>query len=140
MDAPTTQQTAMRDPSQRAVERKIPGLDDIGEEPDVRFTFANERTFLAWVRTGLALIGGGMIGAQVLRSGLGGAHLLLTVPAVALGGLIAIASYWRWEANERAMRLSEPLSYSPLTRILAIGIAGLALINVILVVIATLTR
>ncbi|MBM4509720.1 DUF202 domain-containing protein, partial [Rhodococcus hoagii] len=27
-----------------------------GEDPDPRFTLANERTYLAWVRTGLGLI------------------------------------------------------------------------------------
>ena len=31
-----------------------------GEEPDYRFTLANERTFLAWLRTALALIAGGV--------------------------------------------------------------------------------
>lgn len=28
----------------------------VGEEPDPRFTLANERTFLAWTRTALALL------------------------------------------------------------------------------------
>lgn len=32
-----------------------------GKEPDYRFTLANERTFLAWVRTGLALLAGGLL-------------------------------------------------------------------------------
>ena len=31
-----------------------------GEEPDPRFTLANERTFLAWVRTALALVAAGI--------------------------------------------------------------------------------
>ncbi len=31
-----------------------------GSEPDPRFTLANERTFLAWVRTALALLAGGI--------------------------------------------------------------------------------
>jgi putative membrane protein len=122
------------------VRRLDPGLDEIGSEPDPRFTFANERTFLAWARTGLALIGGGLVAAQVLHFGLGGAHLLVAVPAIALGGLIGIASYLRWEANERAMRLGQPLGYSPLTRILAIGIALLAVISAVLAAIAVLIR
>ncbi len=123
-----------------AVRLLHPGLEEVGEEPDPRFTFANERTFLAWARTGLALIGGGLVAAQVLHLGLGGAHLLVAVPAIALGGLIGIASYWRWEANERAMRLGKPLGYSPITRILAIGIGVLAVISSILAVVAALAR
>jgi putative membrane protein len=90
-------------------------------------------------RTGLALIGGGLVAAQVLRVRLGGAHLLVAIPAILLGGLIGIASYRRWDANERAMRLGEPLGYSPLTRILEVGIGVLALITVVLVVIVALT-
>ena len=30
-----------------------------GREPDPRFSLANERTFLAWIRTALTLLGGG---------------------------------------------------------------------------------
>ena len=33
---------------------------DEGEEPDPRFSFANERTFLAWVRTSLGLLAAGV--------------------------------------------------------------------------------
>jgi putative membrane protein len=123
-----------------AVRRLRRGLTEIGSEPDPRFSFANERTFLAWSRTGLALIGGGLVAAQVLHLGLGGAHLLVAIPAIVLGGLIGIASYWRWEVNERAMRLGEPLGYSPLTRILAVGIAVIAVISAGLVVVAALIR
>ena len=31
-----------------------------GREPDPRFSLANERTFLAWIRTALTLLGGGV--------------------------------------------------------------------------------
>jgi len=43
-----------------------PDVDDVGEEPDVRFTLANERTYLAWIRTSLALIGGGLAAIQLI--------------------------------------------------------------------------
>jgi putative membrane protein len=36
------------------------------QEPDFRFTLANERTFLAWIRTALALIAGGVAVAQLV--------------------------------------------------------------------------
>ena len=38
----------------------------VGEEPDYRFTLANERTFLAWIRTALALIAGGVALVQLV--------------------------------------------------------------------------
>ena len=43
-----------------------PDLRDVGEDPDPRFTLANERTFLAWIRTAMALIGGGLAAGQLL--------------------------------------------------------------------------
>jgi putative membrane protein len=125
----------------RAAMRNLqPKLDDVGKEPDPRFSFANERTFLAWARTGLGLIGAGLIAAQVLHLGLGGAHLVLAVPAIALGGLIGITSYVRWHQTERAMRLGQPLGYSPLTRILALGIAVLAALSATLAVVAAIVK
>jgi putative membrane protein len=123
-----------------ALRRIRPEVDDVGSEPDPRFTFANERTFLAWARTGLALIGGGLAAAQVLHFGLGGVHLLVAVPAIILGGVIVVASYWRWERNERSLRLRMPLGYSPLTFILGAGIAMIAVISAALVVIAALAH
>jgi putative membrane protein len=136
VDKPTGTRARLRG----AVRSLSPELGEQGREPDPRFTFANERTFLAWARTGLALIGGGLIAAQVLHLNLGGAHLILAIPAIALGGLIGIASYLRWEHSERAMRLGEPLGYSPLTRILAAGIAVLAVLSAILAVVAAIVK
>lgn len=123
-----------------AVRRLQPEFDEQGDEPDPRFTFANERTFLAWARTGIALIGGGLAAAEVLRFGLGGAHLLVALPAILLGGVISIVGYVRWEHNERAMRLGRPLGYSPLARILASGIGVIAVISSALVIAAVLVR
>jgi len=115
-------------------------LDEVGDAPDPRYTFANERTFLAWSRTALALIGGGLVAAQVLHGRFGGWHLLVALPAIALGGLVGFAGYLRWHANERAMRLRQPVEPSPLTRMLTAGIAVLAVLSAVLVVIAAATR
>ena len=76
----------------------------------------------------------------MLHFGLGGAHLLVAIPAILLGGLIAIVSYRRWEVNERSMRLGRPLGYSPLVRLLAAGIVVLAVISAVLVAIAAIVR
>ena len=63
-----------------------PGPPARDEEPDVRFTYANERTFLAWNRTALALIATGVAATQLLpRLSVTGGRRLLGLPLIALG-------------------------------------------------------
>jgi putative membrane protein len=113
-------------------------LRDVGEDPDPRFTFANERTFLAWNRTALALIGGGLAAGQLLDFDSELVRLLVALPPIALGGVLALTSYRRWEANERAMRMREPLPtigpprfVPPAIAVLALGIAILVVVGAI---------
>jgi putative membrane protein len=102
-------------------------------EPDVRFTYANERTFLAWIRTGLALIATGVAATQLLpQFYVSGGRRILGVPMIALGAAIAFTSFRHWQANERAMRRGQPLPRSPMPIVLAIGIGVVAAIAVIL--------
>jgi len=114
-------------------ERRPPG--HVGEEPDPRFTFANERTFLAWNRTALALIAAGAAAAAFLRSGLSEARLVVALPLIALGAVVALASYRRWERVERAMRLGRPMPYSSLPRVLALSVGIVAVIVAVLAVV-----
>jgi putative membrane protein len=107
-------------------------------EPDARFTFANERTFLAWNRTALALIGGGLAAGKLLDFDSELVRLLVALPPIVLGGILALTSYRRWEANERAMRLKEPLPVigpprfvPPAIALLALGIAVLVVVGAI---------
>ena len=113
---------------------KTPLRED-GKEPDPRFTFANERTYLAWNRTGLALVGGGLAAGQLLDFDSRVVRLLASLPAVLLGAAIISLSYRRWEANERAMRRDEPLPrYGP-PREFAIAFTLLAFVIAVLVVV-----
>src|SRR5450755_2921424 len=90
-------------------------------EPDVRFTYANERTFLAWNRTALALIATGVAASQLLPEfHVTGGRRILGLPLIALGALVAVTSYRHWTANQRAMRLGEPLPRSPMPLVLSI--------------------
>lgn len=101
-----------------------------GCEPDARFTFANERTFLAWNRTSLALVAGGLAVIQLLTPFPGipwGRHLIGT-PLILLGAAVAVISHAEWKANQRALRLGAPLPRSRLPRILAGTIAAIALL------------
>jgi putative membrane protein len=111
-----------------------------GQDPDPRFTLANERTYLAWNRTALALVGGGLAASQLLHFDSEAVRLLVALPPIVLGGILAGVSYRRWEANERALRLGRPVERSPLTRMLTAGIVILALLSAALVVIAAATR
>jgi putative membrane protein len=109
-------------------------LADVGDPPDPRFTFANERTFLAWNRTALALIVAGLGAAEFLD--FDGAQLLIALPLILLGTVIAVVSYGNWDRNERALRLDLPLQYRALDRFLALGIAAIAVVSTVVVLIA----
>ena len=80
-----------------------------GTEPDQRFSLANERTFLAWIRTSLALLAGGVALDTVDIDGPRGLQTVLAVALVLLGLGCAIASWARWARTERAMRHHLPL-------------------------------
>jgi putative membrane protein len=104
-----------------------------GHPIDVRFSYANERTFLAWNRTALALIATGVAATQLLpKFDVTFGRRLLGIPLIALGALIALTSYSHWQANERAMRDRKPLVPSPIPLILSIGVGVVAVIAVIL--------
>lgn len=80
-----------------------------GHEPDPRWSFANERTFLAWIRTSLALIAAGIALDAFdvpVRASL---KTPLAVLLLSLGLSTAAAAWIRWARAERAMRRREPL-------------------------------
>lgn len=115
--------------------RRERALEQTGTEPDPRFTWANERTFLAWNRTALALIAAGLAAAQFLRFNLHGLRLIVAIPLIVLGAVLALASYLHWEDSERAIRLKQPLHYSWMPRVLTGGIVVIALCGGILAII-----
>ena len=104
-----------------------------GVDPDYRFTLANERTFLSWIRTSLALVAGGL-GSIVVLKDIEGVEVI-GVMVLALAFVTASSSFRRWSLNERAMRLEQPLPASYLPQITAIGVALIGVAAVILLVI-----
>lgn len=90
---------------------------------DARFTFANERTFLAWNRTALALIATGVAATQLLpKLEVAWGRRVLGLPLIALGAIVAAESFRHWRATERAMRTGAPLPRSTMPVILTAGI------------------
>lgn len=102
---------------------------DEGTEPDARFTMANERTFLAWSRTSLALVAAGLAIAQLLPpfANVPWGRSIIATPLILLGAVIATLSYFEWKSNQRALRLGTPLGRSQLPKILAFTITVIAL-------------
>ena len=109
-----------------------PGED---REPDYRFTLANERTFLAWLRTSLSLLAAGVAVVQLVPA--------FSIPAARgiTGGLLAAlavvaagAGVLRWRSVERAIRHDRPLPTQRVPWVLAAGLVVLALFGLVLIV------
>ena len=114
--------------------------DTGGTEPDPRFTFANERTFLAWSRTALALVVAGLGIVQLLPPlpGVPSGRHLIGLPLIALGAVLAVAAYAEWVHNQRALRRGEPLPRSIMPWILAATVTGIAVIAGVVLLISAL--
>jgi len=100
-----------------------------GQEPDPRFSLANERTFLAWIRTALALVAGAAA-IDALPLQLNDTVQNLLAGAVALAGLLTAGAAWRgWSRTERAMREGHALPSNPamLVVLLAVAVAAIVL-------------
>jgi len=106
-----------------------------GVDPDYRFSLANERTFLAWIRTALAILAGGVVVHQVgLDIGSPWVTKAFSGSLMVLAGALGVGAYMRWRSNEIAMRHSRSLPHSALVPILAVslvvlGIASTAVIT-----------
>jgi putative membrane protein len=117
------------------VSAEQPPREPASSHPDYRFSLANERTFLAWVRTALALLAGG-IGVVDLPSHFSsraGRHVLGLV-LIVLGLLAAGGSYLRWRANDQAIRGGRPLPSSRSMPVIAAGLTVVALLALVLVI------
>jgi putative membrane protein len=103
------------------------------QEPDYRFTYANERTFLAWVRTSVALIGVGVAAVQFLPPlDVPGGRRAVGTAFIALGAVICLVARQQWAANDRAMRAGGALPRSVLVPVVTGGVTLLAVVVAVL--------
>ncbi|WP_448624427.1 YidH family protein [Geodermatophilus sp. URMC 64] len=93
----------------------------MGEEPDPRFSLANERTFLAWIRTSLALSAAGVALEALDLPVAPGLRLACALVLVGLGILAPVQAWTGWTATERAMRKGRPLPSPLLSPLIAVG-------------------
>lgn len=105
-----------------------------GKEPDPRFTLANERTFLAWIRTSLALLAGGVaveaFTGEVFDEPV---RTFLAVVLLVLSMLLSAGATVRWIRVERSMRRQAPLPLPLIAPLLAVGGALTAGVLVVVV-------
>ena len=108
---------------------------DEGHEPDYRYSLANERTFLAWIRTALSLVAGAVAVVQLLPpSPTRDVRWLIGAVLAATAAATAVLAYVRWAATERAMRAGVPrpsprglVFVSAAIAALSLGVLALAL-------------
>jgi putative membrane protein len=102
-------------------------------EPDPRLLYANERTFLAWIRTSLALLASGLAIIELLPAfRVAGGRRLVGLPLIALGTWLAAMAFVTWTKNERAMRDGKPLPANHQALVLTIGVAVVAILAFVL--------
>lgn len=107
-------------------------------EPDARFSLAGERTFLAWNRTALALVGAGIAVTQLLPRASAPAPLLIGLPLIVVGVILATASLGQFSRTARALRRGQPLPSSPLPMLLAATVAWTGVAAVVLIALGKL--
>jgi putative membrane protein len=100
---------------------------------DARFSYANERTFLAWNRTALASVTAGLAVTQLLPDfSIAGGRRMIGIPLIVLGVILALGSLRQWQANERAMAAGRPLPPSRLPMLVAVVVGVTAVIALVL--------
>jgi putative membrane protein len=109
--------------------------------PDYRFSLANERTLLAWLRTALALVAGGVAMAQFAPDlGVRGGGPVVALGLVLAGLATAAAGHRRYVRNERAIAAGEPLPASPAAGWVTGLLVVLVLAVLVLVVVEVVRR
>lgn len=107
-------------------------------DPDYRFTLANERTFLAWFRTALALIAGGVAVVQLVPEfAFPGARHILGILLTVSGGAVALLAVRRWRRVQTAMRRDEDLPPTRLPTFLGVALAAVTVFVMVLIVLSS---
>ncbi|WP_434588207.1 YidH family protein [Streptomyces sp. A5-4] len=109
-------------------------IKEEGETPDYRFSLANERTFLAWIRTALALIGGGFAVDQFLPDLPRAVAATMALGLLVAGVLCALRAVNHWMRCEQAMRRGDDLPVTRFPTVLSLVVAVVAVAMVVVVV------
>lgn len=106
--------------------------DDEQKVPvDYRYSLANERTFLAWVRTGLALVAGGVAVAEFATLKVSWIVTAVAVIALVLGAVLAMWAWWHWRRSQEAMERDEDLPQQPAVLLISVGVVVIAVLLIV---------
>ena len=103
----------------------------MGEEPhrpDYRYSLANERTFLSWTRTGLALIAGGVAVEQFATLSVSWIVETVGIIGIALGGAVAGWALVHFRRVQAAIDLDRPLPHQPAAAVVTFGVVLVAVL------------
>jgi len=103
-----------------------------GKEPDYRFSLANERTFLAWIRTALGLLVAALALVHLVPEVPRGLRITAAAILTVLAGSVGGASWWSWRERERQMRLGLPFGRSHLLPAVAGALVGLSVLVLVM--------
>ena len=110
------------------------------DEPDYRFTLANERTFLAWQRTALGLLAATVALLQLVPGpAVQGMQYILSMVLGMLAIVTTGAGLLRWRQVDRAIRCSERLPHNRTPALLASSLAALGLVASVLAAVNAVT-
>ena len=108
--------------------------------PDYRFSLANERTLLAWLRTALALVAGGVAMAQFAPDlGVPGGGPVVSIGLLLAGVAVALAGHRRYVRNETAIAADQPLPASAAAGWVT-GLVTLLVVALLVLVVADIVR
>jgi putative membrane protein len=117
------------------------GPVDPAGHPDYRYTLANERTLLAWLRTGLAQVAGGVaVATWAPDLGVSWGSGAVALGLVFIGLATSVAGYRRWRGNEEAIRDDRALPESAVPAMLAAAVTVVVVVVGVLVGIEVLSR
>jgi putative membrane protein len=114
-----------------------PAWRKTGSTPDYRFSLANETTFLAWIRTSLALIVGALAIDQLFPEiAPAPLRVALCVALAFIGAVLAVLAYRRGGQMEEAMRTNRELPFSGVMLVMTVGVAAAAFVLAVLLLVA----
>jgi putative membrane protein len=113
-----------------------PGPDSSEQEPDYRMTLAAERTYLAYVRTALAMLAAGVAVVGALPdAGYEGLRRATGLVLILVGTLIAVTARARWRGIDTAMRRGQPLPHNRTSLPIEAGVIVAAVLALVLVLV-----